>query len=359
MRSFFVIIAVSLLFSCARNNILEPNSEPISEPSKEILSSNSMIENIANEILASEDENNKDPEIEWIAPENDVTGIILIDFINIFAFRNSRNALLAEKLRYYETVLPEDATLYGIDGDENSAIETITAGTEIIILARSNSRNDQHYLIKTADDDNLWSGWIKRDSISNQLNEEINDTRTGEKFSYMLLANVSVSNDTLAVHTAWMGEFIVVKKTGKFISRILDSEIIKVFPDAVDGNIIGWSTDQTKVWFYCNMDAYVASFGIIDIATGKYALFERPPSYCSYQKAINFDTGDIYYTDYPFQFDTESAKATKKSGKIFHLYSYNFFSRELTEIGTNPGEGFQINFDKINGFSYEKNDYYS
>jgi hypothetical protein len=296
--------------------------------------------------------------LEWITPENHVSNIKLDDFIDIYSFSKYNNEYLSDRLRYFEAVLFEDTILYEIDGNENSFIEIIKAGTEIIILAKNNSRNNLFYLIKLIDDNNLWNGWIKKDSVPQNINEEIANIPYREKSLKTLLQDVSIKNNIFVNHTSWMGEFIVVKKNGEIICRVPDEEIMKVNEDAVDGSVIGWSTDHSKIWFKCNMDAYVACFGIIDVNTGEYSVFERPPSFGSHQMAINFDNGEIYYTDYRFQFDTETGQATKKSRTIFHLYSYNFFTKEFNEIDTNIGEGFKINFDKNNGFIYEKTDFY-
>ena len=87
-------------------------------------------------------------------------------------------------------------------------------------------------------------------------------------------------------------------------------------------------------------------------------ILECPPHFGSYQYRIDFDSGIIFYTDYRFQFDTESARQTKKSGATFHLYSYNFFTNELAIIDTNIGEGFTIDFSPEQGFTYKRTAYY-
>ncbi|MDR0320723.1 MAG: hypothetical protein LBI28_04400 [Treponema sp.] len=304
----------------------------------------------------------------WMTSGTDITDIHLNDFLDIYRLNKYRDQSRysyeyeADAYRYFETVLSENTRLYTDDGDENSYVTTITAGTEIVLLARNNSRDNRYYLIKLKNDTNLWSGWIKISAVSQSLNEEISNTRYGERFLMTLHENVSTRGDLFTTHIygSEPGEFVVVRKNGEIIFRLQNPEIMKIFPSAITGYIIGWSTDQTKIWFVGNEMAIVDCFGIIDMNTLKYILLECPPSYGSSsfaQKATNFDTGEMYYTDFHYQFDVIGAQMTKESGEIFHLYFYNFITKEQREIDTNIGEGFQISYDRTNGFKYEKDNH--
>lgn len=333
-----ILIAIFLVFGCTRQT-------------KE---NESVLETQINENII---ENNSEITSNWReSPQLDDN--FCNEFIDIFRFTFYHNERVSDKFRYFETTLSENTPLYEVDGDENTLIKILPSQTKITILARENSWDNRYYLIKVDGDDKLWSGWIQGKYISNKVNKEIDNTHYGDKFLKVLSMGVSTRNDIFVNQTGWMGEFIVVKNTGEILLRLTMEELVNINSDAVDGSIIGWSDNNTKIWFDCNMDSHTACFGIIDIEKLTYKLLDRPPHFGSYQGAIDFDTGRIYYSDYYFQFDMEGARQTKESGQIFTLYSYNFFTEELTKIDTNIGEGFRINFDKISGFTYEKENNY-
>jgi hypothetical protein len=297
-------------------------------------------------------EKNNAQEAEVVNNDKEIVIVNGKEFIDIFI------NTIGYGIRYYNTILDIETPMYETD-DKTSLIRNLPVGTQIVFLAKNNSRvDDRFYLIKTEDDSKLWSGWIQSNFINNDLNTEIDNIPYREKYLRTLLEGISIRNDILATHVGWMGEFIAVRNTGEIIGRLTNEEIMKIEEDAGDGSIIGWSKDKTKVWFYCNMDSYIVCFGVIDINKKMYMILERPPFFGSHEYTIDFDTGDIYYTDYRFQFDPESGKSTKKAGTVFHLYSYNFYSEELHEIDTNIGEGFIIKYDQNQGLSYEKSNYY-
>ena len=321
-------ILVLVLFSCTKGSTGKNNT-----PEAEIVKNGNAVKEKLGDIplLGEQEEQN--------------------EFIDIFY--NARN-----QIRYFNTVLDIETPMYEIDGDKTSLIRNLPIGTQITILAQNNSRNGRFYLIKTTDDTKLWSGWIQSNFINPGKNAEIDNIPYGAKFLKTLLAGVSTRNDMLATQTGWMGEFIVVRNTGEIVYRLTNEEIIKIEKYAVDGSIIGWSKDKIRIWFYCNMDAYIVCFGVIDINEKMYMILEPPPFFGSREYIIDFETGDIYYTDYPPQFDSEAARSTKEAGTVFHLYSYNFYSKELHEIDTNIGEGFIFKYDQNHGLTYEKSNYY-
>jgi hypothetical protein len=351
MRVIISLFAIVILISCTKNSSGKINSELAnkkeyhSEETQNIEKINDTNANV-NTIFSS---------IEWLTPENDVTDLYINDFLDIYRFsKNYHDEYTADRLRYFEIALLEETMLYEINRDGKSLVRTLPIGTEIIILIQINTRDDLRYLIKLKDDSNLWSGWINEEAVPTEINEEVDNIPYGENFLITRRGNIITRNEILSEHTHWMGEFILVNKDGKVMCIIKDTEIMKIFPLAVDGGFFGWTTDYTKLWIHSNYDNYVPCFGIIDITIGKYSLFEPPPLYVHHQSVMNPDTGEIYYTDYHFQYDPETRQETKRSGKIFHLYSYNFFTKEFKEIDTNVGEGFKINFDRNNGFTYEK-----
>jgi hypothetical protein len=343
MRWIIIIFLIFLFSSCEKSNAENKAENEITSESELSFFGSDMEPILVDKIETG---------VIWY--NTDITDIICNGFIDIYQFTYYVNQQISERLRYFETVLYDETPLYNIDGDAASFIKNLPSKTEIIILAKNNSRNDRFYLVKTKDSLNLWDGWIQSKYIGDNLNSEIDNIPYREKILNTLLTGVSTRDNLFADQTGWMGEFIFVRNNGEIICRVKHEEIIKIEPNAVDGRIIGWSKDNEKIWFYCNMDAYTVCFGIIDINLKRYAILDRPPSFGSNQYAIDIDTGIIYYTDYRFQFDQDTAKATKESGRIFHLYSYNFFTKKEVELDTNVGEGFIINYDEDHGFTYSK-----
>ena len=255
--------------------------------------------------------------------------------------------------RPLETVLFKDAALYDVDRDEDSFIKTIPAGTEIVILAKNSSYSD-HYLIKLKNDNSLWSGWIKEDSVPQNVNE----------YSFLPLRdNVSTRNDFFASFL-WRqmdetGDFVVVKKNGDILYIITGEEIMEKFSTDFPGiEVNNWSADQSKIWFTCSGGASIEGIGMIDLKNRAHTFFELPPLYDCRYHVIDPEIGEIYYGDYFRPFDSESAEDLKKLKETYNLYSYNFFTKEHKKIDSNIGEGFNIKYDKKNGFTYEKEDYF-
>ena len=267
------------------------------------------------------------------------------DFLNLFN---------DDRLRYFETTLFHDAPLYIVGGDETTILESVPAGTFVRILAQSNLGDNRYYLVRIDGDSNMWSGWIKDESVAPDSNEAIRSMTFTKEQIVFLPANVSTRNDILVATASWNEEFIMVKRSGEIIYRM---PVIETFPLGNHGDVIGWTSDATKVWIAIHMDASTVNFAIIDIVTKELTIFDAPFDLGS-DWSINYDTGDMWYDDYPSQFDGDIARATKASGKEFHLFAFNFFTKEQKIVDTNIGEGFNISFNKIGGFTYERTNNY-
>jgi hypothetical protein len=194
----------------------------------------------------------------------------------------------------------------------------------------------------------------KNDKINNQLQKNT-EPKILEYYQFndeykMSLGRI-FDEDFIVKKTEWKdGKFIVIKNC-EIIYELPQSEIRKYFPFAWDSTIIGTSSDNNYVWFECTFD-YIICYGLIDIRNGKYLLFDPPEKYMGYQLQINFNNGDVIYSDFPFQGTTTDSERTKKSGKIFYLYKNNFFRKELQIIDENVGNGFIIT--KENKIEYKK-----
>ena len=262
MKSFIILFIILSFASCTKNSAASENND--------IIENKTDLEiDIDTELFSVESNNEAINQVERYFVKNTETGIWydinitgrpIYEFMDIFQFTiNSGNQIVSDLLRYFETTLDIETPMYEIDGDETSLIKYLPMQTEITILAVNNSRDDRHYLIKTKDDPNIWSGWIKSGFINDELNAQINN-RSGGRFLWMTLEGRSTRNNVFAVQTGWMGEFIIVNNTGEIIGRIRQEEIIKIVSDAVDGGITGWSNDNTKIWFSCYMDSYTTNF---------------------------------------------------------------------------------------------------
>ena len=198
----------------------------------------------------------------------------------------------------------------------------------------------------------MWSGWIKSESIAQDIREVINNSgRTERRWLQIFSANVSTRNDILVATGLWSRDIIIVRRNGEILHSILADEL---FAHGHRASVVSWTTNEDKVWIRFSMDAGTAGFGIFDIKTGELILFAPPPGFAM-DFALDPDSGYIWYDDFPFIADAFTFKYIRGSGRIFHLFAYNFFSEEDRIImDTNIGQGFIIQFDRNNGLSFER-----
>lgn len=247
------------------------------------------------------------------------------------------------KLVFSNEILEKDCALYSMEEDYSPIqINTLQKGTKVVILAETQKAHEKigkgYYLIQDLKEDNLWSGWIDKEAISTKPNAEY-----PQFIMYSGFINISKSNNKIAFSTSWQGKILVANRKGDVIANVPYSDIQKTYPDAVDGSIIAWSMDEKYVWFETFMDSYTVCFGRIDTNSGTFEIIDRPENFKSYQIEIDFNTGNCLYSDYPYQFDTETATETKKSKQEFTLYYTNLFTKETKKVVSNYGEGFDIN----------------
>ena len=311
----FIILGV-LLLSCGSEAHIEP---PVLEDSFDSLT-------LQYNVVDADIDDNK---------EYDTESASAVGFINLFS----------GNWRYFQTTLLNDTMLYSVDGNENTAIEKILAGTEITILAQSSFRNNLYYLVKTDGESNMWSGWIRSEYIAFDVRETIHNW--GVRF---LTGNVSTRNNILVTTTGWSEDIIVVRRSGEILHRI---SIPEIFFMGYSGRVVGWTVDETEVWVMFNMDAVTTGFGIINIKTGELTLFAPPPGF-AVDFALDPDTGYIWYDDHPFFACAFTSEAVRASGRVFSLFAFNFFTGERMVIDTNIGVGFRIVFDEINGFTFQR-----
>ena len=280
-----------------------------------------------------------------------ITGNIRNNSENAFISDDFLNIFQPHHYRYFEVILPNNTSLYTVDGDETTAIESIPVGTSVRIIAQNNSDSNPYFLVKINGDSNMWSGWIRGESIARDVRENIPSIGgPGRRFLHTLPQNVSTRNDILI--TRWADDIIVVKRSGKIAYRISVEEL---FDPGTDASVLRWTTDETKVWLDFFEGPTPFKFGILDINTGEITLLNPPPSFDSGSvPALDPDTGDMWYSDYPIHFDVFGAQMTRESGRTFHLFAFNFFTEERRIVDTNIGEGFFISFDKNNGFTFER-----
>ena len=233
----------------------------------------------------------------------------------------------------------------------------IPANTKLRILAETQKsdfyNNEKYFLVKITGENKLWSGWIEGNKIT------LPDEEKDKKFMlYSRMINISENNHIISTHTGWNGKYVVADQSGSYIYEIPQKELKKHVDVAVDGSFMDWSSDQNKIWFYSNMDSIKVLFGVINIKERTYNLLKAPKNYASYQMEIDYNNGDIIYSNYPYQFDIETAQETNNSGKIFHLYKSNIFTNKVIIIDKNVGEGFKIFKNNNGNIEYEKSNNY-
>jgi hypothetical protein len=275
--------------------------------------------------------------------------IIKVDADENVIIENFFNALNSNDLFPFqyiglEMTLPENMPLHFIKNDNDPiTIDHLEVQEEIKILAKAQMpyTGVYYYLIKRINDDNLWSGWILGTDIIG-LNEIENKSGDKGYVKTIGINCISDNNQYIAFHTGTMGSFFILDQMGNIKFQLSHSMLMQEYIDALDGRFIGWATDSARIWFQSNMDALIVCFGFVDINAGTYSLFDSPGNYESFQFALDYNTGDAFYTDYPYQFDSDTGLITAKSGKVFHLFKYNFFTNIEIEICRNIGKGFTI-----------------
>jgi len=283
-------------------------------------------EAIASIVYAPESEPQIEPQIE--------ESLRLPAFLNLFRF--------SEHLRYMESILPEDTNLYG---DDNSIIEIIPAGTGITLLARAIRNN--YFLVKIDGDENLWSGWISPTSLSPETDAAARWQRSGERWFVPVNKEVGIRNGIFMKNTSWQGEFTVARKNGEIISRL---SIPEASPGgATGGTVLGWTTDQTRIWFFTYTDGSMVNFGIFDITTSEFSIFPHPPYFSRGDEpfALDFDTGEMYYMR--FWVDWEEGIEPRRGRIVDDLFFHNFFTQESRKVDADVGRDFRIPFDGRNG----------
>jgi hypothetical protein len=255
-----------------------------------------------------------------------------------------------------EITLSDDIPLYSIKNDNVFIVISYLMRQEkikIIAKAYMPYSNIQYYLVKKINDNNLWSGWISATDVT-ELKEIENKSTDKGYLKTMEINCVSEDNQYIAFHTGHMGEYFIMDQNREIKFQLSYSDLMKEYIDATDGAFLGWSTDSTKIWFMGYTDVGNVCFGIVDITTNTYILFNSPEN-CERMLGMDYDTGDAFYTDYPYQFDHDTWLMTAQSGKVFHLFKYNFFTSIEIEICQNVGVGFTVR-KKEGVIFYNRND---
>lgn len=263
-----------------------------------------------------------------------------------------------EDLIYRDIRLPQVTAVYAMTAEYRPKfIKNLPAGAAVTILAQTRWYYEQpegrgYYLIKDHADAGLWTGWIEKAAVPVTIKED--------NSRFMLYAGFitpSPDNECLAVAVSPEDCIVVVDRSGAIRARLACADIQKTHANAGDAEILGWSDDSTRLWFHTIDPPATVCFGRIDAATGAWELLKNPAHYASNQIAINYNTGDVLYTDFPYQFDTVTAAQTMASKKAFHLYSANFFRPGCKKICTNHGAGFDVRKDPDNRLQYRQHDH--
>lgn len=259
------------------------------------------------------------------------------------------------------TVLSEDAILYN---SNEMAVGIIPEKTEIAVVASDAEHPYTYCLIKINNSNEVWTGWIRQDSLNQAakyLLEHCYDTKNTLVTS---LWRHDISPDNTMI--AWWSnednanEICIFNNKGNILFNLKDEQIfLGRDPKNITGHSLGWSDDSKNAWFYVRAGFGQSYYVYVQAAQGTYEIFENPLRYHG-DDIIDFNMGDYYYTDFEYfqsgkyQDETEYIEQFKEYLKqTFHIYKYNFFTKETVILESSYGFGFIIHKNN-NKITYEK-----
>jgi hypothetical protein len=240
----------------------------------------------------------------------------------------------------------------------------IPAQTDITILALGSSMDppyDELCLVNVDSSDTVWIGWIEKRRLSDSTQTLLTKKREADEYIPTLdYGYISLDNALFVLRGNYMGTkgTLFINNKGEEVFFMKHEHIIKnelfsgskdIEADHMYLSIYGWTDDSKGAWF----GFFGTGSGLILYAQPyekKFLIFEPPfPSLFgtrNIQHAIDFNTGDIYYTDYSpimtSRYDMYEEFIVEYMQQTFHLYKYNFFSGEHIVLKENYGKGFYV-----------------
>ena len=281
------------------------------------------------------------------------------------------------------TLLIQETILYTYSKGVKTPSGIIPKHTPVIILADGSPvyGDGSLCLIKTNASDDLWTGWIEKSALQKDAKEIIDDRRRYNEWNIPVVRNnMSPDNTMLVVRSEnWgtseqneakgiaiinnKGDTIVDLRGERFFNDVLfplrDDQSSQRFIVYSEG---GWSDDSRSVWLTFGYSVYGSRFLYIQPYENNFVIFIPPINIHSHFYDFDSNTGDLYYTDFlpsllegprisRTRFDEEVVNSNFKN--MFHLFRYNFFTKELVVLREVYGKGFCIRTENNTMMFYE------
>jgi hypothetical protein len=213
---------------------------------------------------------------------------------------------LFEGSDYYQNMYPKRTkttratTLYQLAGfDSTRAIGRIRKGIDIEILGETSKLHEKRYgrgfyLVRNTRDTNLWTGWIEKMAITDTVEDP-------NRFFPLSSGKMSFDNKFTVICTGFNGGFKVLTKKGESLRDLPFAKLRDTVAEAYDGGILGWSDNSQYAWADVSVDSQILCFLRIHSGTGSYDILKVPEAFSGHQMVINYNNGNMLYTDYPFQ----------------------------------------------------------
>ncbi|PIY95683.1 MAG: hypothetical protein COY66_06160 [Candidatus Kerfeldbacteria bacterium CG_4_10_14_0_8_um_filter_42_10] len=185
---------------------------------------------------------------------------------------------------------------------------------------------------------------------------KINGNKTEQKLFSARGLNFKVSPDESIIILGYGdggNEIALMDASTKEIRNISKEEL-----GATDGAGIqfeGWSDDSEKFWgqlYHTEKPTYFS----ISKQTGEISIYDSPHSFYE-EHALNFNTGIVAYSEYPFLFDTETEKEYLESEANVNFYLYNLLTKEKKLIATSVVKKFEPTWIADNTVEYNNPEY--
>ena len=196
-------------------------------------------------------------------------------------------------------------------------------------------KDDVYLLVKKDDTSELFSGWIRAKDGFKYLKQKVNLIKYGL---------FEISPDLNYVAFDYYGnsenEIDIYSRMGEIKNRYNLSAIKKQYSIIGSYNSyspVTWLMNSCACWYVVCMDEWTICFIKININDEEVQIVDFKGEF---EYDINPWNSKIVYSDFPFQFDTDTAEETKNSRKLFSLKIEDPKNERSEIIATNYGIGF-------------------
>jgi len=143
---------------------------------------------------------------------------------------------------------------------------------------------------------------------------------------------------------------------GNAFAQLSAAQLGGSLPGAQDASIAleGWSDDSTKFWGHLFAASQVLGFYETNGVGGEVENFEiSAVPFSGQEYALNKNSGNLVFSDYPRFFDADSAERFKNSGTTVTLYLLELNGMILTPITTTSANSFNPQWTGDDRFEYD------